>query len=220
MAWRRPPGKRDCCFAEHCDLQPELLWPGAIRRRLAVPSGHIPLERADAWSIPSGRMPTPHFRSRFHEHRLRRPPRNKSRGSPVSCCEAALASWRRTMRKFDSKRSTYKAMIVVAASLALGTAMMATATIAFARRGGGGGGHFGGGFGGGHFGGFGGGRFGGFGGGHFGGGFGDGRFAGRHFGRGFGDGFGRLYGFGGAGLYDGDGDNGCYVLTPYGYAWA
>ena len=103
------------------------------------------------------------------------------------------------MRKFDSRRSTYKAMIVVAASLALGTAMMATATIAFAR--GGGGGHFGGG-------------------GHLGGGFGGGRIAGRHFGRGFGDGFGRLYGFGGDGFYYGDGYNGCYVPTPDGYAWA
>jgi len=115
------------------------------------------------------------------------------------------------MRKFDSGRSTYKAIIVVVTSLALGTAMMATATIAFAR-GGGGGGHFGGNFGGA--------RFGGFGGGHFGGGFGGGRFAGRHFGRGFGDGFGRLYGLGGEGLYYGDGYSGCYVPTPDGYAWA
>ena len=99
------------------------------------------------------------------------------------------------MRKFDSGRSTYKAIIVVVTSLALGTAMMATATNAFARGGGGGGGHFGGGFGG-------------------------GRFAGRHFGRGFGDGFGRLYGLGGDGLYYGDGYSGCYVPTPDGYAWA
>jgi hypothetical protein len=116
------------------------------------------------------------------------------------------------MRKFDSGRSTSKTMIVVFTSLALGTAMMATATIAFARGGGGGGGHFGGGFGGGHFGGF--------GAGHFGGGFGGGRFAGRHFGRGLGDGFGRLPGFGDEGLYDGDGYSGCYVPTPDGYAWA
>ena len=79
------------------------------------------------------------------------------------------------MNKFDFRYSTYKTMIVVAASLALGTAMMATATLAFAR--GGGGGYFSGG-------------------GHFGG------------------------GFGGEGFYYGDGYNGCYVLTPYGYSWA
>jgi hypothetical protein len=89
--------------------------------------------------------------------------------------------------------STSKTMMVVAASLALGTAMMATATLAFARGGSGG---------------------------HFGGGFGGGRFAGRHFGRGFGNGFGRLYGFGGDGLYYGDGYSGCYVPTPDGYAGA
>jgi hypothetical protein len=96
-------------------------------------------------------------------------------------------------------------MIVVAASLALGTAMMATATLAFAR--GGSRGHFGGS-------------------GRFGGGFDGGHFAGRHFGRGFGGDFGRLYGFGGDGLYDGEGYgygygySGCYVPTPDGYAWA
>jgi hypothetical protein len=105
------------------------------------------------------------------------------------------------MRKFHSENYTYKTMIVVAASLALGTAMMASATIAFARGGGGGGGYFGGG-------------------GHFGGGFGGSRFAGRHFGTGFGDGLGRLYGFGGEGSYYGDGYNGRYILTPYGYVWA
>ena len=49
------------------------------------------------------------------------------------------------MNKFDSRHSRYKTMIIVAGSLAIGTAMMATAAIAFAR--GGGGGHFGGGFG-------------------------------------------------------------------------
>ena len=87
------------------------------------------------------------------------------------------------MRKFDSRHSTSKTMIVVAASLALGTAMMATATLAFAR--GGSRGHFGGS-------------------GHFGGGFDGGHFAGRHFGRGFGGDFGRLYGFGGDGLYYGE----------------
>ena len=43
------------------------------------------------------------------------------------------------MRKFDLIHSTSKTMIVVAASLALGTAMMTIATLAFAR---GGGGHF------------------------------------------------------------------------------
>ena len=107
------------------------------------------------------------------------------------------------MREFDSRRCTYKTMIIVAASLALGTAMMATATLAFARGGGGGGGHFGG-----------------FGAGHIGGGFGGGRFAGRHFGRGFGGDFGRLYGFGGDGFYYGDGYSGCYVPTPDGYTWA
>ena len=101
------------------------------------------------------------------------------------------------MRKFDSGRSTSKTMIVVFTSLALGTAMMATATIAFARGGGGGGGHFGG-----------------------------GHFAARHFGRGFGGDFGHPHGFGGDGLdYDdgsgyGDGYSGCYVPTPDGYAWA
>ena len=42
----------------------------------------------------------------------------------------------------------------------------------------------------------------------------------RHFGRGFGGDFGRLYGFGGDGLYYGDGYSGCYVPTPDGYAWA
>ena len=92
------------------------------------------------------------------------------------------------MRRFDSRRSRRKTMIVVVASLALGTAMMATAPIAFGR--GGGGGHF----------------------------------AARHFGRGFGGDFGRLYGFGGDGLYDGEGYgygySGCYVPTPDGYAWA
>ena len=103
------------------------------------------------------------------------------------------------MRSFDSMHSTSKTMIVVAASLALGTAMMATATLAFAR--GGGGAHFGGS-------------------GHFGDGFDGGHYAGRHFGRGFGGGFGRLYGFGGDGRYYGDGYSGCYVPTPDGYAWA
>jgi hypothetical protein len=107
------------------------------------------------------------------------------------------------MRKFDSRHPTSKTMIVVAASLALGTAMMATATLAFAR--GGSGGHFGGS-------------------GRFGGGFDGGHFAGRHFGRGFGGDFGRLYGFGGDGLNDGEdygyGYSGCYVPTPDGYAWA
>ena len=43
------------------------------------------------------------------------------------------------MNKFDSGRSRSKTMIVVAGSLAIGTPMMATAAIAFAR---GGGGHF------------------------------------------------------------------------------
>jgi hypothetical protein len=43
------------------------------------------------------------------------------------------------MKKFDSSRSRYKTMIVVVGSLALGSAMMATVAIAFAR---GGGGHF------------------------------------------------------------------------------
>jgi hypothetical protein len=87
------------------------------------------------------------------------------------------------MRKFVSRHSTSKTIIVVAASLALGTATMATATLAFAR--GGSGGHFGGS-----------GHFSGSGAGHFGG------------------------GFGGEGFHYGDGHNGCYVLTPYGYSWA
>jgi hypothetical protein len=45
------------------------------------------------------------------------------------------------MNPFDSRRSRHKPMIVVAGSLAIGTLMMATAAISFAR--GGGGGHFG-----------------------------------------------------------------------------
>jgi hypothetical protein len=107
------------------------------------------------------------------------------------------------MRKFDSRRCTSKTTFVVAASLALGMAMMASATLAFAR--GGSGGHFGGS-------------------GHFGGGFDGGHFAGRHFGRGFGGDFGHLYGFGGDGFNYGVGDGygygGCYVPAPDGYAWA
>jgi hypothetical protein len=43
-------------------------------------------------------MPAPHFRPRFHEQRLRRPPRNKSRGSPGSSREAALARRRQAHR--------------------------------------------------------------------------------------------------------------------------
>ena len=102
------------------------------------------------------------------------------------------------MRKFDSRRCTSKTTIVVATSLALGTAMKASATLALAR--GGSGGHFGGS-------------------GHFGGGFDGGHFAGRHFGRGFGGDFGHLYGFGGDELNYGEG-YGYYVPTPDGYAWA
>jgi hypothetical protein len=99
------------------------------------------------------------------------------------------------MNKFDSKRSRYKTMIVVAGSLALGTAMMATAAIAFAR--GGDGGHFGGG----HFVAR-----------HFSRGFG-GDFGRPH---GFGDdGLGYDNGSG-----YGDGYSGCYVPTSDGYAWA
>ena len=99
------------------------------------------------------------------------------------------------MRKFESRRPTSKTMIVVAASLALGTAMMATATLAFARSGGGG--HSGGG----HFAAR-----------HFGRGFG-GDFARPH---GFGD-DGPYYD-NGSGY--GDGYSGCYVPTSDGYAWA
>ena len=118
------------------------------------------------------------------------------------------------MNKYDSRRAIHKTIIIVAASLALGTAIVTTATGAFARGGGGFGGHFGGGGLGGHFGGGGfGGRFGG----RFGHHFGGARFAGAHFGRGFGDGFG-FYGFGPYyGGYGGYG--GCYVFTPYGYTW-
>jgi hypothetical protein len=122
-----------------------------------------------------------------------------------------------------------KATIAVVASLAFGTATMAIGTMAFARGGGGGGGHFGGGFGAGHFGGgFGAGHFGGgFGAGHFAGHFGDrhfergfgGRFAGGRFGGGFRNGFEGLYGFGSGGLYYDYGYSDCYVLTPSGYAW-
>jgi hypothetical protein len=99
------------------------------------------------------------------------------------------------MKRFDSRRSRRKAMIVVAASLALGTAMMATAAIAFAR--GGGGGHFGGG----HFAAR-----------HFGRGFGG------VFGRPHGFGGDGLDYDDGSGY--GDGYSGCYVPTPDGYAWA
>jgi hypothetical protein len=99
------------------------------------------------------------------------------------------------MKKFDSRRSRYKTMIVVAGSLALGTAMMATAAIAFAR--GGDGGHFGGG----HFVAR-----------HFGGGFGGDFLRPQGFGD---DGLGYDNGSG-----YGDGYSGCYVPTPDGYAWA
>ena len=110
------------------------------------------------------------------------------------------------MNKFDSRRAIHKTIIIVAASLAPGTATVTTATSSFARGGGGFGGHFGGGGFGGHFGsGF----------GHH---FGGARFAGRDFGRRFGDGFG-LYGFGDLAPYYG-GYDGCYVFTPYGYSWA
>jgi hypothetical protein len=95
------------------------------------------------------------------------------------------------MRKFDSMYSTSKTMIVVAASLALGTATMATATLAFAR--GGGGGHFSGG--------------------HF-----AARHFGRGFGGDFRRGGDGLYYDDGSGY--GDGYSGCYVPTPDGYAWA
>ena len=81
-------------------------------------------------------------------------------------------------------------MIVVVASLALGTAMMATAAIAFGR--GGGGGHFAA-------------R-------HFGRGFGG------VFGRPHGFGGDGLDYDDGSGY--GDGYSGCYVPTPDGYAWA
>jgi hypothetical protein len=92
----------------------------------------------------------------------------------------------------------HKTMIVVAASPALGTATIATATIAFAR--GGGVAHRGG----------------------------AGAASlvvaailrgGGHVGRGFGDGFGRRFGFGGEGFYYGYGYSGGYVLKPSGYAW-
>src|SRR3984893_14567671 len=198
MAWRVHAGlqeKRDFCFAEHWDLQPEPLRLGIIRRRLAAPTGHIPRECADAWSIPGRQMPAPHFRSRFHEHRLRSLPRNKCHRSPVLSCEAALACRRSAMRKFESRRPTSKTMIVVAASLALGTAMMATATLAFARSGGGG--HSGGG----HFAAR-----------HFGRGFGG------DFGRPYGFGSDGLHYDDGSGY--GNGYSGCYVPTPDGYAWA
>jgi hypothetical protein len=93
------------------------------------------------------------------------------------------------MNKFDSRRAIHKTILIVAASLALATVTVTTGTSAFARGGGGFGGHFGGGF-----------RD------HFGGRFGDhfgaGRFAGRHFGRRFGDGF-ELYGFGDVAPYYG-----------------
>ena len=99
------------------------------------------------------------------------------------------------MRNFDSMHSTSKTMIVVAASLALGTAMMATAALAFARSAGGR--HFGDG----HFAAR-----------HFSRGFG-GDFARPH---GFSD--EGLYYDNGSGY--GDGYGGCYVPTPDGYAWA
>ena len=94
------------------------------------------------------------------------------------------------MRKFDARHPTFKTMIVVAGSLAIGTAMMATAAIAFAR--GDGGGHFAA-------------R-------HFGRGFGG------DFGRPHGFGGDGLDYDDGSGY--GDGYSGCYVPTPDGYAWA
>src|ERR1700758_1526380 len=99
------------------------------------------------------------------------------------------------MNEFDSKRSRYQTMVVVAGSLAIGAAMMATAAIAFTR--GGGAGHFTA-------------R-------HFGRDFGGN--LGRPSKRG-GDG---LYYDDGSGYGDGgygDGYSGCYVPMPDGYAWA
>jgi hypothetical protein len=153
-------------------------------------------------------------RSRFHEPKLRS---RTGIGAFIAdhFRRGDIGLRRRQMNKYDSRRAIHKTIIIVAASLALGTATVTTATGAFARGGGGFGGHFGGGGLGGHFGG------GGFGG-HFGAGFGDhfggARFAGRDFGRRFGDRFG-LYGFGDLGPYYG-GYDGCYVFTPYGYTWA
>src|ERR1700722_6361384 len=97
------------------------------------------------------------------------------------------------MNKFDSRCSRHKTMIVVAGSLAIGTAMMASAAIAFARSGGGG--HFGGG----HFAAR-----------HFGRGFGG------DFGRPYGFAGDGLYYDDGSGY--GDGYSSCYVPTPDGYA--
>jgi uncharacterized membrane protein len=93
------------------------------------------------------------------------------------------------MTRRSPERSIEKTILAVVASLALGIAVMGTATAALAH--GGGGGHFGGS---GHF----------VGGGHFGRGF-----RGR-----FGGGFGGYYG-----PYYGYGYGSCYVLTPYGYDW-
>src|ERR1700722_879127 len=186
----RPQGKRDRCFAEHwgSPALAALAWDKSAP--ICRAERHIPQERTGACLIPCGLMPTLQFRSRFHERRLRRPPRNKSRWSPVSSRETALARRRQAMRRFDSRRSRRKTMIVVAASLALGTATMATAAIAFAR--GGGGAHFAA-------------R-------HFGRGFGG------VFGRPHGFGGDGLDYDDGSGY--GDGYSGCYVPTPDGYAWA
>jgi hypothetical protein len=170
-------------------------------------------------------------RSRFHEPKLRS---RTGIGAFVAdhFRRGDIGLRRRQINKYDSRRAIHKTIIIVAASLALGTATVTTATGAFARGGGGFGGHFGGGGFGGHFGGGGlGGHFGGGGlGGHFGAGFGHhfggrfgdhfggARFARRDFGRRFGDRFG-LYGFGDLGPYYG-GYDGCYVFTPYAYSWA
>lgn len=111
------------------------------------------------------------------------------------------------MLKFDPKRSIHKMMLAVAASLVIGTAIIATGTTAFAHGAGSGG----------HFGGAASGRFGGGPGGHF---LGGGRFAGERFGRGFRGRFVGGFGFGGYyGPYYGYGYGSCYIPTPYGYTW-
>jgi hypothetical protein len=91
-----------------------------------------------------------------------------------------------------NRGSMRETMIAAIASLALGTATMATfGTMALAHGGVGRGGHFGG----------------------FGG-----HFGGDHFGSGFRGGFGRLHGFGGGPYYGyGYAYGSCYVLTPAGY---
>jgi hypothetical protein len=112
---------------------------------------------------------------------------------PKGASQPAIRGRRDSMRK---------AMIAVAAAVALGTATMSTGAMAHGGHGGVGGNFSAGHFSGSHFSGS------HLSSGHFAGGFRD-----RHFGRHF------RAGFAGVWPYYDYGYNNCYVLTPYGYAW-